>query len=247
MGTHRLTALLLTGLGLSLGCGTGSTGASGPQSIQPQPIPEDGFTGSFDTSAFQLQTVGTMLTLSGRALTMGPSGIGPAGGASVSAFDATTAGGVARAVAAVDGAFTLALGAGAATDQVFVFFDADVAGPSASLLARGGPGAAATVVAPCLLSDLATGLEVGALPAGAVRSLPLSITSTCGTNLTIDSVRVTGESLVTGLPAPFAVKPGSATGITLQLTGPNVPSFVSFVVFGEGARRHVIALHGTRL
>ncbi len=212
----------------------------GPVAIQPQPIPETGFASTFATSAFALKDTATALEVSGRADTAGPSGTEPAAGVKVSAFDMVTAGPIASGTTDATGAFTLPLAKGAGHD-VFVFFDADPGGPSSVLLAPRA-GQAPVASPPCLTAGGVRGLDLGALPALATRSLALDLENACGGDLAIASVRTLGAALVTSAPAPFTARADKTTRVTFEVRAPAKGPHVGFVVFDGGARRHVLVL-----
>lgn len=215
-------------------------GPAVPVAIQPQPIPEAGFVGSFVASAFVTKETAAGLEVSGRAETLGPSGVEPAAAVQVAAFDASAGGAILSATTTTSGAFTFTLPRAAGHD-VFVFFEADAGGPSSALLAARAA-SAPVVTAPCITVAGARGLDLGSLPALAPRPLPLDLDNACGGDVAVASVRVVGAPMVSATPAPFSAASGRTTRVSLEIRPPSKGPHLTFVVFDDGARRHVLAL-----
>jgi len=235
------TASLVIGAFVALvGACADEPAPQGPVAIQPQPIPEAGLTTSFVPSAFALKDTATSLEVSGRVESAGPSGLEPAPGIKVSAFDASAAGAVVGGTTDATGAFTIALPKNPGHD-VFVFFDADPGGSTSAVLAF-RVGQAPKLSPPCLTAAGVRGLDLGSLPALAVRSLPLDLENSCGGDLAVASVRTLGAPLVTTAPAPFTARADRTTRVTFEVRAPAKGPHVGFVVFDDGARRHVLVL-----
>ena len=220
---------------------SGSGGTNGPFSVQPQPIPDDGFAGRLDSTRFTAAVSSDGLTVSGVSASGAPPGQ-PQGGAQVSALDLTTAGAVISATADASGAFSLDLPGGSVGDRVLVFFLADAMLGTAFEVPTATPSAAA---APCVLADRAAGLLLGESPVGKAASIALAFTSSCGVAVTVDGITVAGDAAVTP-PAPGFTIPaiGDAERETFLVTPTSTASYLSFVILASGFDRHVFTLAG---
>lgn len=241
---HTRTFAGALGLAALVACSSSRDAGEGPAepvAIQPQPIPEAGVVSSFVAGSFALKETAAGVEVSGRAESLGPSGLEPAAATAVSAFDATAGGAIVTATTTSAGVFTIALPAAARGHEVFVFFDGDAGGATSALLLPRGQGAPA-VVPPCLTASGARGLDLGTLPALATRKAPLDLDNACDRDLAIAAVRVVGAPLVTAPPPPFSAARGRATRVPLEVRAPSKGPQLTFVVFDDGARRHVLAL-----
>jgi hypothetical protein len=222
--------------------GSGSGGANGPFSVQPQPIPDDGFAGRLDGASFTVATSTDGLTVSG----MSSSGAAPGepqGGSQVSALDLTTTGTVVTATADASGAFTLEVPGGSLGDRVLVFFLADPVLDTAFVVPTAAP---STAAAPCVLVDRTDGLGLGKSPVGKAASLAVTFSSSCGAAFTVDGITVAGAAVVTPPAAGFTIPAsGDSASETFVVTPTSTASYLSFVILASGDDRQVFTLSGS--
>jgi hypothetical protein len=222
--------------------GSGSGGANGPFSVQPQPIPDDGFAGRLDPTRFTVATSSDGLSISGSSTTGAPPDQ-PHGGAQVGALDLTVASAVVIVTADASGAFTVDIPGAATGDRVLVFFPGDPLLGTAFVVATDPP---STAAAPCVLADMASGILLGKTPVGRAASLALTFSSSCGAAFPVDGITIAGDAVVTP-PAPGFTVPASGESATetFLVTPTSAASYLAFVILASGADRQVFTLTGS--